>query len=127
MKLSRDVRKQVSALFRACFVNGNLDEAKARKILQALAKIQPRKLPSILQGLKTLIQMEIQKRTITVESAVSLPNQGDAVFAQVEKEFGPALARNYRVNEELIGGLRIQAGSTVWDGSVLQRLNSLKN
>lgn len=126
MKYSREIRKHAKSIFRACFENGRLSEGRVRKAAQALVKTQPRKVTGILRGFKDLVQTEIDRNTVLVESAVALPDEGAAIFKQIEQKFGPALAAIYRLNPSLIGGLRIQVGSTVYDGSVSQRLTQLK-
>ncbi|MFH1067505.1 MAG: F0F1 ATP synthase subunit delta [bacterium] len=126
MKISRDVRKQASALFRVCFVKGKLDETRVRHAAKAVAEKKPRHAVNLLNWFKKLVDLEIKKRAIHLESAVSLSDKGAVIFKQLEKKFGPALAKIYNVNPNLVGGLRIQMGSDVWDGSILQRLNRLK-
>ena len=127
MKASRDVRKQAKSLLRACVVDGRLDEARVRKAAEAVAQKKPRNAEKILKWFKNLVTLEIGKRTVEVESAVELSDQGKSIFEQAEAKFGPALARRYQANAELLGGLRIRIGSNVWDGSILQRLKALKS
>lgn len=126
MKVSRDVRQQASDLFRACLVKGRLDEARVRRVAQGVATKKPRHAVNLLSWFKKLVELEIKKQAIRIESAVALADKGAAIFKQLEGKFGPALEKNYNVNPSLVGGLRIQIGSDVWDGSILQRLNRLK-
>jgi F-type H+-transporting ATPase subunit delta len=126
MKIGRDVRKQAKTFFRACFVDGRLDEKRVKRATEIIAKEKPRHVTAILTWFKKLVELEIHKNTVQVDSATPLPDEGSSIFKQVEDKFGPVLAKFYNVKEALVGGLRIQVGSNVWDGSIRQRLNTLK-
>jgi F-type H+-transporting ATPase subunit delta len=47
------------------------------------------------------------------------------VESDLRHKHGRDLSIEYKVNPALIGGLRIQIGSNVWDGSVQNRLARL--
>ena len=126
MKIKRDVKKRAKTLFRACFKNGRLDEKNVRLATEAVGQKKPRHAAALLAWFKKLVAVEINRQTIRVESAAPLADEGASVFKEVEAKFGPALAKTYQNRTELLGGLRIQVGSTVWDGTILQQLNSLK-
>jgi len=49
-----------------------------------------------------------------------------AIKAGLEKHYGTGLEISYSVNPALIGGLRIQAGSDLYDGTVKTRLETLQ-
>jgi F-type H+-transporting ATPase subunit delta len=125
MKTSRDARKRAKKLYRYCIQNGQLDQVRLRSVVSYLASSKPRNYIAILERIKKLVEMEIDSRTIDIQTAEDLPDQGAALFAEVERRFGPALRKAYKVNPDLIGGLRIQRGSDVWDGSVKERLRLL--
>lgn len=127
MKINREARQNASSFFRACFTDGQLDEAKVRKIVGLLAEHKPRNYMPVLQRFRKLVSLEIDRHTCTVESAEPLADKGAAIFANLEKKFGPSMATEYRVDSELVGGLRIQRGSNVWDGSIRARLHQLEN
>lgn len=118
--------KQARTLFRMCRVNGIVDENRVRRVVEALVAYRPRQLIPILMAFKSLLSVEFERHTVQVESAKQLLDDGASVFAEVEKQFGPSLVKKYKINPDLIGGLRIQRGSIVWDGSVAQKLESLK-
>jgi F-type H+-transporting ATPase subunit delta len=126
MKVGREALKQARSVFRLCFVNGQLDESRTREVLQALIKTKPRNAFQILHAFKTFVGLEVGKKTITIESATPVTDQGQTILKQLETQFGKALSTSYETNPELIGGLRIQVGSNVWDGSIRQRLQTLQ-
>ena len=54
------------------------------------------------------------------------PAQAASLTASLEKQYGAGLEISYEVNPALIGGLRIQVGSDLYDGSVKTRLEKLQ-
>ncbi len=46
---------------------------------------------------------------------------------QLEKSFGHKVDIEFRINPEILGGLRIRVGNTVMDGSITGKLESLKS
>jgi F-type H+-transporting ATPase subunit delta len=51
----------------------------------------------------------------------------DQLRADLQKKYGEDLEFDFNVNPELLGGLRVQVGSHVWDGSVRAKLETLRN
>jgi len=127
MKISKLAHREARQLFRSCLINGVLDEARVRQAVTMLAEMKPRGYVEILSRLHRFVKLEIAKRTVKVENAVqTTPEQMAAIKANLEKEYGPGLEINYSVNPKLIGGLRIQVGSDLYDGSVKTRLETLQ-
>lgn len=122
MKISREARQEARRIYRAASKEGALDTEKILAAIRYLLTQRPHGYLAIVHRLKTLVQFEVNRRTYSVQSAIALPDDGASVFRQLEQRFGPPLAKNYRVNSQLIGGLRIQVGSDVWDGSIRQKL-----
>ncbi|PTX99529.1 hypothetical protein DB346_16975 [Verrucomicrobia bacterium LW23] len=125
MKINREARQAAKKCFLLCTPGGKLDEDKVRATVNILSAQKPRNYIQILERFRKLVEIEVHKRTTTVESAVELPDKGASIFAEVEKKFGHSLATAYKVNPALLGGLRIQRGSDVWDGSLRARLDRL--
>ena len=127
MSASKQSRRDAKQLFKACMVNGALDEARVRQTVTLVIKEKPRSYLSILKLLQHLVQLEIDRRTATVESAVPLaPDQQAAVQANLDRVYGTGLATSFSANPDLIGGLRVRVGSDVFDGSVRGRLEVLR-
>src|SRR6187549_3504729 len=129
MKIDKNSARGARALFRACVdENGLLHEDRIRAVVAKLNQTKPRGYLAILSAFARLVRLEVQKRQATVESAAPLsPQLRDQVRADLLKKYGQDLTFDLRVNPELIGGLRIQVGSHVWDGSVRAKLDSLRN
>ena len=70
MKLTKQSRRDAKALFRSTFVNGVMDEAKVRTVVQKLMEAKPRGYLAILEHLKRLVKLEQDRRSAKIESAV---------------------------------------------------------
>lgn len=122
MKISREARQEARRIYRACSKEGALDTEKILASIRQLLTQRPHGYIGIVQRLKTLVQIEVNRRTYSVQTAIDLPDKGESIFRQLEQRFGAPLAKSYTVRSQLIGGLRIQVGSDVWDGSIRQKL-----
>ena len=126
MKISKQAQREARQLFRVCVVNGVLNEARVRQATALLAEKKPRGYVEILSRLHRLVKLDVAKRTAKVETAAvtSLELQA-SIKADLEKRYGAGLDVSYAVNPSLLGGLRIQVGSDLYDGSVKTRLEML--
>jgi F-type H+-transporting ATPase subunit delta len=127
MKIDRPSRQAAKKYFRACVrPDGSLDEGSVRELIQLLVTEKPRNYLGILSRLQQLVKIHIDERSVRVESASALPDRGAAIFAEMERRFGPASWNYYETNPALLGGLRVQRGNSIWDGSVWGRLARLE-
>jgi F-type H+-transporting ATPase subunit delta len=79
-----------------------------------------------LAALQKTIQREWQRRTLTIESAAVLDEEMvEQIRQQFTTEGEPPVEVIRNVREELIAGLRVRMGDTVYDASVLGNLNAL--
>ena len=126
MKISKQAQRDARQLFRCCLVNGILDEARVRQAVSLLMSKKPRGYVEILSRMHRLVKLEMARRTAKVEGATeSTPAQMAEIKSNLEKRYGAGLNVSYVVNPSLIGGLRIQVGSDLYDGSVKTRLDKL--
>jgi F-type H+-transporting ATPase subunit delta len=126
MKISKQAQRDARQLFRGCLVNGFLDEGRVRQTVALLMEKKPRGYVEILARLHRLVKLDVAKRTAKVEGAVEIsPAQMADIKSNLEKRHGTGLNVSYVVNPSLIGGLRIQVGSDLYDGSVKTRLEKL--
>jgi F-type H+-transporting ATPase subunit delta len=128
MKIDKNSARTARALFRACVDSrGRLLDERIRAVVAKLAKLKPRGYLAILSAFERLVRLEVQKRQATIESAAALsPEVASQVRADLTKKYGDDLAFEYRVNPDLLGGMRVQVGSHVWDGSVRAKLETLR-
>ena len=126
MKISKQAQREARQLFRSCQVNGQLDESRVRQAVSLLAEKKPRGYVEILSRLHRLVKLDLDRRTARVESATPLAaEQQTQVAAQLSKIYGAGLSLSFAANAALLGGLRIQVGSDLYDGSVQTRLEKL--
>lgn len=127
MKISKQARREAKELFRSCTADGVLDENRVRQAVQQVLKAKPRGYLAILSHFERLVRLEIQQHTARVESATPLSNDLQAtVKTGLTRLYGPGLNISFSQQPKLIGGLRIQVGSDVYDGSVHARLAALQ-
>jgi F-type H+-transporting ATPase subunit delta len=126
MKLTKEVRKVSKDLFQASFTGGRLDAGKVRGFVSEVVAGKPRHYVDILKNYQRLIRLELEKRHAVIESATTLSQEtSEHVLRDLRSKYGEGLTTDFRVNSNLIGGLRIRVGSDVWDGSVRGRLDRL--
>jgi len=127
MKLSREAQLNARRLFDASFVEGRLDAKRSLALADALVATKPRHGFQILKEFVRLVRLELQKHTARIESAVVLDEASSKAITEVLQKRDPQVEILTVTNQSLIGGTRIRLGSDVWDGTVLSRLQQLKN
>jgi F-type H+-transporting ATPase subunit delta len=128
MKISKQQQREARQLFRSCQANGLLDENRVRQTVSLLVEKKPRGYLGILSRLHRLVELDRQQHTARVESATPLPSDLQAaVTGRIQKTYGAGLDISFNQNPALIGGLRIQVGSDLYDGSVKTRLEKLEH
>ncbi len=128
MKVSKEAKRSARRIFRACLEKGRLDENRVRGAVATIAKLKPRGYLNILSEFARILQYEVKKHALHVESAIPLDGSRlDEIKSRIQTRFSQPLNLTYITNPSLIGGLRIKIGSNVWDGSVAARLQQLQN
>jgi F-type H+-transporting ATPase subunit delta len=127
MKISKQAQREARQLFRSCRTNGLLDENRVRGAVSLLVSQKPRGYVGILSRLLRLVKLDLEQHAARVESATPLAAGLQADVAdRINKIYGGGLDISFRQNPALIGGLRIQVGSDLYDGSVRTRLEKLE-
>ncbi len=127
MKISKLAQREARQLFHSCRVNGLLDDNRVRQTVTLLLAKKPHGFVEILSRLHRLVKLDLEQRAARVESATPLPADLQADVAnQIKKIYGSGADITFSQNPALIGGLRIQVGSDLYDGSVRMRLEKLE-
>jgi F-type H+-transporting ATPase subunit delta len=127
MKISKRAKREAKQLFRMCVVNGMLDENRVRHVAQHLLAAGRRNCPAILSHFERLVKLDLARHMATIESATPLPaDLQAAIEAGLTRRYGRRLATAFAHRPALIGGVRIQVGSDVYDGSVRAGLAALE-
>jgi F-type H+-transporting ATPase subunit delta len=73
-----------------------------------------------------LVRLELERRTAHVQSVIPLPPPfQSSLQGNITARYGPGLRFDFAQNSDLIGGLRVQVGSDVYDGTIRARLKAL--
>jgi F-type H+-transporting ATPase subunit delta len=128
MKITRKAKRAANRLFRLCVVNGLLDEARVREVVNRLVTGGHRDGVAILGHFHRLVRLECARHTALIESATTLPTDLKvAVQAGLANRYGAGLTTAFVLRPELIGGMRVQVGNDVYDGSVRAGLAALES
>jgi len=126
MKVSKVAKTSANRIFRLCLHGGSLNESLLRSAIQKLVAQKPRDYFAILNTLKRLVRIELERKTVTIESAAPLDlEERNRAVDLVIAQYGKDLTVQYQVTPEILGGLRIKVGDDVLDGSVQGRINRL--
>ena len=127
MKISKQAQRDARQLFRSCHVNDLLDENRVRQTVSLLSEKKPRGYVKTLSRLHRLVKLDLEQHAARVESATPLPAELQSeVTNEIKKKYGAGVSISFSQNPALIGGLRIQVGSDLYDGSVKMRLQKLE-
>ena len=127
VKISKQEQREARQLYRSCQANGLLDENRVRRAVSLLVSEKPRGYVGILSRLHRLVKLDLEQHAASVESAAPLAADLQAsVAARMKRIYGAGLDISFRQNPALVGGLRIQVGSDLYDGSVKTRLEQLE-
>jgi F-type H+-transporting ATPase subunit delta len=124
---AQQAKRGAKRVFRWCLVDGRLDEHRVRLALQMIVKPPRRGYLAVLTHFHRLVKLEQVKYTARIESARVLPVHMKTILkTQLESTYGPGITTSFTQNPRLIGGMHMQVGNDVYDGSVLSRLAALE-
>jgi len=127
MKINKQAKREAKALFRNCVADGLLQDALVRSAVQGVLQSKPRGYQAVLSHFQRLLRLDLDRRTARIESAMPLAPELEArVKSDLARVYGPGLNISFSQNAALIGGMRVQVGSDVYDGSVQSRLEELQ-
>ena len=107
-------------------MNGSLDEDRARRVVHSIVAAGRRGYLRLLRQFERLLRLEHEQHRARVECAVPLtPDMQLSVRRRIESAYGPRVVTEFAPNSCLIGGMRIQVGSDVYDGSIMSGLTAL--
>ena len=127
MRITKKAKREAKQLFRFCLLNGLLDENRARQVVQLVVTTGERGCLPILSHFLRLVKLDCAQHTATIESATLLPADLQTIVqTELAHRYGPGLTTAFAQRPELIGGMRIQVGCDVYDGSVRAGLETLQ-
>ena len=127
MVINKQAKREAKQLFSLCQLNGLLDGVRVRQVVKYLLNADHRNRKRVLAHFLRLVNLDCAQHTATVESATRLPPELEAATeARLARLYGPGLTTLFTERPTLIGGMRIQVGSDVYDGSVQGKLAALE-
>ena len=126
MKTAKQAERTAKRLFRFCLVDGDLDESRVHLVVDRVLTSRRRGYIFLLLEFKRLLKADLARRQARVESAIPLADDLRSRLAiGLTRVYGARLNWSFTENPALIGGMRIQVGSDVYDGSVQYALRRL--
>lgn len=115
------------AALAARLLKGKAHAATVAIVTALVAQPRGRRIGALLAQAAAIVADQAGSSVATVSSALPLTQAQLAAVAQsLTKSYGRNILINAEVDPDLIGGIRIQVGDDVMDGSVASRLNELR-
>ena len=115
-------------MFQYCQVSEALDERRVRQVVQRVIAANHRDWPAVLAHFMRLVRLDRDRHAATIQTAAPLPDDVRArLQTNLARVYGRGIVTAFSEDPSLIGGMRIQVGSDVYDGSVLGRLTALES
>lgn len=126
MKIGKDTLNAARRLFRLCMDGNTVAEDRVRLIARKIAEHKPRNHVALLTAFSRMVEYAVKSRTATIQSAVPLTEEERSqIQAKLTAKYGDGLYYHWEVAPDLLGGIRIQVGDDVKDGSVRSRIDRL--
>ena len=124
---NKQAKREAKQLFYWCRVNSSIEEDRVRQVVQHVILTGRRNAGATLDHLFRLVRLDHDQHTAKVESAMPLSAESQAATqASLARLYGPGLTTFFSERPSLIGGMRIQVGSDVYDGTVQSELAELE-
>ncbi|MDO5740957.1 MAG: F0F1 ATP synthase subunit delta [Ornithinimicrobium sp.] len=92
-------------------------------VKQAVAGIRGRRFERAIEAYLQQIAERQDEVTATVTTATALdPAQHDQLVAALSRQYGRTVHTNVVIDEDVVGGIRVEIGDEVIDGTISQRL-----
>lgn len=127
MMTKRQAAREARRAFRHCFVNGSLDQVRVLRVVEAILKSRRRGYLVLLGYFQRLVKRDCLQHLARIESAAPVPSELQIRLKDgLRNKYGSGVTTEFSLKPSLIGGMRIQVGSDVYDGSVRHGLERLQ-
>jgi F-type H+-transporting ATPase subunit delta len=127
MKTARQAQREARQLYHLCLVDGRLDESRVRHVVARMVGAGHAGGLAVLTRFERLVRLDRDRHSARVESAQPLPPEvRGSIESGLAGLYGPDLVISFEDDPALLGGVRIQVGSDVYDGSVRGGLAALE-
>lgn len=101
-------------------------EDRVRLVARKIVEREPRNYEALLTAFSRMVEYAVKSRTAIIRSAVPLTDEERSQIQQkLAAKYGEGLYYHWEVAPELLGGIRIQVGDDVRDGSVRSKIDRL--
>ena len=127
MRPSREAHRDAARLWQLSLADGAPDAVRVRRITGLLIRSPHRRRLAVLSDYVRRLRRDAVDRTATVDSATLLDTDARvAVEAGLARRYGHPMATTFRIDPDLVGGIRLAAASEVLDDSIRGRLAALE-
>lgn len=126
MKTRKQIESIIDKAIKACFKDGQLLEKKALGFIR-LFKFQPRvEAIKLLSEFLKRMRLALNSTTLVVESMIPLSSrQKDVIRRKFSLRFTITNSQ-FKLNPQLLGGLKIKVGDHIYDDSIRARIYQVK-
>lgn len=126
MKSAKYLKKQSIKAASLSFKVGVLNKGTAEKFIKAFKKLPSGEAIPLLSFYLRAVKNQLSKTTMTITSASKLSSsQTNEIAKELKKDF-KILETQEEIAPSILGGIQVKIGDIVFDGSLRQRLNQLK-
>ena len=126
MKIGKDTQNAARRLFRLCMDGNSVVEDRVRLVARKIVEREPRNYEALLTAFSRMVEYAVKSRTAIIRSAVPLTDEERSQIQQkLAAKYGEGLYYHWEVAPELLGGIRIQVGDDVRNGSVRSKIDRL--
>ena len=127
MKTKKQIKREARHLLRICHENGSLNEDRVRLVIHSVLSSRRRGFLALANQFEHLVKLDRRDHSAKVESASLLPpDLQEKLRASLTQKYGAEVSASFIESPELIGGMRVQVGSDVFDGSIKGALTALE-
>ena len=120
MRKSKRISATVKLLIKNSLNNGQVDVKKAANIVKALMHSKIPNLLNVLRLYKKRLQIQISKEEVYIETATKLSGMEKDILGKTG-----AKRIIYKLNPQMIAGIKIKHGDWVWEESLDSKLTQI--
>ena len=127
MTSAREIRRDAARLWRLSCSGGTPDPERVRRITDQMIHSPHHRRLAVLTEYVRRLKRDAATRTATVDSATLLDaGARAAIEAGLARRYGRLMETRFRIDPDLVGGIRLVAASDLLDDSVTGRLAALE-
>lgn len=126
MKKNKQLQKLVRKLVEVSFKDGKIVDSQVVKSIKALKSLPKyeaiQALTEYLKGIKRMMR----KHTVSIETAIPIPQSLLSKIKKIVEKKVMVTKVVTNVNPEILGGFKLRVGDEVWDESLIDKINQVK-